>query len=154
MCWVYCQVLEKYYVGLFLLIYVFKVNSFLVMSSFVVFEGLGLDVVLVGELLIVLYGGMFGECMVLYGNNKFDEELLFVYVNKVMIVVDNQYDFDCFVELVFVGVELVCLMLCFIFGIECYMYEYICIGYLDSKFGFDFDQVEFVFCSLVGQFWF
>lgn len=28
-------------------------------------------------------------------------------------------------------------MVRFIFGIECYIYEYICIGYLDSKFGFD-----------------
>ena len=38
-------------------------------------------------------------------------------------------------------------------GIECHTHEYIRTGHLDSKFGFDPDQVEPVLRSLVGQPW-
>ena len=116
-------------------------------------EGLGLDAVSAGELLTALRGGMPGERMVLHGNNKSDEELLLAYANKVTIVVDNQHDLDRLAELVPAGAEPARLMLRFTPGIECHTHEYIRTGHLDSKFGFDPDQVESVLRSLVGQPW-
>jgi len=91
--------------------------------------------------------------MVLHGNNKSDDELLLAYSNKVTIVVDNQHDLDRLAELVPAGAEPARLMLRFTPGIECHTHEYIRTGHLDSKFGFDPDQVEPVLRSLVGQPW-
>ncbi|MEC7392684.1 MAG: diaminopimelate decarboxylase, partial [Cyanobacteriota bacterium] len=75
------------------------------------------------------------------------------YANKVTIVVDNQHDLDRLAELVPAGAEPARLMLRFTPGIECHTHEYIRTGHLDSKFGFDPDQVEPVLRSLVGQPW-
>jgi len=152
-CRAYRQALEKHYAGPSLPIYASKANSSLVMSSLAASEGLGLDAVSAGELLTALRGGMPGERMVLHGNNKSDEELLLAYANKVTIVVDNQHDLDRLAELVPAGAEPARLMLRFTPGIECHTHEYIRTGHLDSKFGFDPDQVESVLRSLVGQPW-
>ena len=149
-CRAYRQALEKHYAGPSLPIYASKANSSLVMSSLAASEGLGLDAVSAGELLTALRGGMPGERMVLHGNNKSDEELLLAYANKVTIVVDNQHDLDRLAELVPAGAEPARLMLRFTPGIECHTHEYIRTGHLDSKFGFDPDQVEPVLRSLVG----
>ena len=45
------------------------------------------------------------------------------------------------------------LMLRFTPGIECHTHEYIRTGHLDSKFGFDPDQLEPVLKSLIGESW-
>ena len=152
-CRAYRDALQRHYQGPSLPIYASKANSSLLMSSIVAAEGLGLDAVSAGELLTALQGGMPGERMVLHGNNKNDEELLLAYNNNVTVVVDNQHDLDRLQQLVPAGAEPARLMLRFTPGIECHTHEYIRTGHLDSKFGFDPDQLEPVLKQLAGQPW-
>ena len=152
-CRAYRTALERHYSGPSLPVYASKANSSLVMSSIAASEGFGLDAVSAGELLTALRGGMPGERMVLHGNNKSDEELLLAYNNGVTVVVDNQHDLDRLAELVPTGAEPARLMLRFTPGIECHTHEYIRTGHLDSKFGFDPEQVESVLRGLIDQPW-
>ncbi|HGY5548568.1 MAG TPA: diaminopimelate decarboxylase family protein, partial [Prochlorococcus sp.] len=141
-CQAYRNALLRHYPGPSLPIYASKANSSLMMSSLVASEGLGLDAVSAGELLTALRGGVPTDRIVLHGNNKSDEELSLAYRNGVTIVVDNQHDLDRLAELVPVGGDPAELMLRFTPGIECHTHEYIRTGHLDSKFGFDPDQLE------------
>ena len=152
-CRAYRIALQRHYPGPSLPIYASKADSSLLMSSIAAEEGLGLDAVSAGELLTALQGGMPGERMVLHGNNKNDEELLLAYNNKVTVVVDNQHDLDRLKALVPADAEPARLMLRFTPGIECHTHEYIRTGHLDSKFGFDPDQLQPVLEQLVGQPW-
>ena len=152
-CRAYRQALIRHYPGPSLPVYASKANSSLLMSSIAASEGLGLDAVSAGELLTALQGGMPGERMVLHGNNKNDEELLLAFNNGVTIVVDNQHDLERLAELVPADGPPAQLMLRFTPGIECHTHEYIRTGHLDSKFGFDPDQLEPVLKQLLGQRW-
>ena len=152
-CKAYKQALIRHYPGPSLPVYASKANSSLLMSSIAASEGLGLDAVSAGELLTALQGGMPGERMVLHGNNKNDEELLLAFNNGVTIVVDNQHDLERLAELVPADGPPAQLMLRFTPGIECHTHEYIRTGHLDSKFGFDPDQLEPVLKQLRGQRW-
>jgi len=152
-CKAYREALQHHYPGPSLPIYASKANSSLMMSSLVASEGFGLDAVSAGELLTALRGGVPADRIVLHGNNKSDEELLLAYSNSVTIVVDNQHDLDRLAELVPIGGEPAELMLRFTPGIECHTHEYIRTGHLDSKFGFDPDQLEPVLKNLLGCRW-
>ena len=152
-CRAYRQALIRHYPGPSLPVYASKANSSLLMSSIAASEGLGLDAVSAGELLTALQGGMPGERMVLHGNNKNDEELLLAFNNGVTIVVDNQHDLERLAELVPADGPPARLMLRFTPGIECHTHEYIRTRHLDSKFGFDPDQLEPVLKQLLGQRW-
>lgn len=152
-CRAYRDALQRHYPGESLPVYASKANSSLLMSSIAAAEGLGLDAVSAGELLTALQGGMPGRRMVLHGNNKSDEELLLAYDNDVTIVVDNQHDLERLEQLVPAGGEPARLMLRFTPGIECHTHEYIRTGHLDSKFGFDPDQLEQVLTHLAGCRW-
>ena len=152
-CRAYRQALIRHYPGPSLPVYASKANSSLLMSSIAASEGLGLDAVSAGELLTALQGGMPGERMVLHGNNKNDEELLLAFNNGVTIVVDNQHDLERLAELVPADGPPARLMLRFTPGIECHTHEYIRTGHLDSKFGFDPDQLEQVLTHLAGCSW-
>lgn len=152
-CRAYRDALKQHYSGPSLAVYASKANSSLVMSNIAASEGLGLDAVSAGELLTALRGGMPGERMVLHGNNKSDDELLLAYNNGVTVVVDNQHDLDRLEALVPQGSAPARLMLRFTPGIECHTHEYIRTGHLDSKFGFDPDQLEPVLRALVGKPW-
>ena len=152
-CRAYRDALQQHYPGESLPVYASKANSSLLMSSIAFSEGLGLDAVSAGELLTALQGGMPGERMVLHGNNKNDEELLLAYDNNVTVVVDNQHDLDRLKALIPPDAEPAQLMLRFTPGIECHTHEYIRTGHLDSKFGFDPDQLEPVLKSLIGESW-
>lgn len=152
-CRAYRDALKRHYGGPSLPVYASKANSSLVMSNIAASEGLGLDAVSAGELLTALRGGMPGERMVLHGNNKSDDELLLAYNNGVTVVVDNHHDLERLKALVPEGSEPARLMLRFTPGIECHTHEYIRTGHLDSKFGFDPDQLEPVLQALVGESW-
>ena len=152
-CRAYREALKRHYPGPSLPVYASKANSSLLMSSLVASEDFGLDAVSACELMTALQGGMPGERMVLHGNNKSDDELLLAYNNNVTIVVDNQHDLDRLAVLLPAGAEPARLMLRFTPGIECHTHEYIRTGHLDSKFGFDPDQLEPVLKSLAGQPW-
>ena len=152
-CTAYREALERHYPGPSLAVYASKANSSLAITAVVASEGLGLDAVSAGELLTALEGGMPPERIVLHGNNKSVDELALAYRHGVMVVADNQHDLDRLQEIVPAGAAPARLMLRFTPGIECHTHEYIRTGHLDSKFGFDPDQLEPVLRQLQNASW-
>tara|TARA_Y100001968_G_scaffold195210_1_gene179076 strand:- start:10047 stop:11414 length:1368 start_codon:yes stop_codon:yes gene_type:complete len=153
-CRAYINALNLHYPGPSLALYASKANSSLFMSSLIASEGMGLDAVSEGELLTALKGGVSSEKIVFHGNNKSDQELFFAYKNGVTIVIDNHYDINRLEKIVEREKHQVNLMLRFTPGIECHTHEYIRTGHLDSKFGFDLDQLENVLTKLKNARWF
>lgn len=141
-CRAYREALAAAYPGPTLALYASKANSSLAISALVAEEGLGLDAVSAGELLTALRGGMPAERIVLHGNNKSREEIELAVNQGVTVVVDNARDLELLAEIAPGRPAPVRLMLRFTPGIECHTHEYIRTGHLDSKFGFDPDQLE------------
>jgi diaminopimelate decarboxylase len=152
-CRAYREALQRHYPGPSLALYASKANSSLAITALVAEEGLGLDAVSAGELLTALGGGMPAERIVLHGNNKSAEELALAAAHGVTVVLDNWRDIELLTQLAPSLNEPVRLMLRFTPGIECHTHEYIRTGHLDSKFGFDPDQLEQVLRQLAGCGW-
>ncbi len=152
-CRSYRDALVSHYSGSSLPIYASKANSSIALSRIIASEGLGMDVVSAGELLTALEGGVLGEKIFLHGNNKSEEEISLAYRNRVNIVIDNRYDLERIEKIVPSGADPASIMLRFTPGIECHTHEYIRTGHLDSKFGFDLDQVKSIFKELQGVSW-
>jgi len=152
-CQAYREALQQHYPGPSLALYASKANSSLAITALVASEGLGLDAVSAGELLTALQGGMPAERIVLHGNNKSREELALAAGRGVTVVADNWRDLELLAELAPGFSEPVRLMLRFTPGIECHTHEYIRTGHLDSKFGFDPDQLDTVLRHLQGCSW-
>ena len=143
----YRSALASYYPGQALALYASKANSSLAITAVVASEGLGLDAVSAGELLTAVQGGMVPERIVFHGNNKSLEELKLAVDLGVTVVADNWLDIEQLALLE--PAQPVRLMLRFTPGIECHTHEYIRTGHLDSKFGFDPDQLEAVLRHLL-----
>lgn len=152
-CRAYREALAAHYPGPALALYASKANSSLALSALVASEWLGLDAVSAGELLTALRGGMPAERIVLHGNNKSTEELALALEHGVTVVVDNDHDLELLAAIAPSAGRPVALMLRFTPGIECHTHEYIRTGHLDSKFGFDPDQLEPVLRRLAGCPW-
>ena len=152
-CRAYRQALETVYPGPSLALYASKANSSLAITALVASEGLGLDAVSAGELLTALQGGMPAERIVLHGNNKSREELELAVARAITVVVDNWHDLELLAQVAPGVGRPVRLLLRFTPGIECHTHEYIRTGHLDSKFGFDPDQLESVLRHLAGCPW-
>jgi diaminopimelate decarboxylase len=152
-CRAYREALEQFYPGPSLALYASKANSSLAITALVSSEGLGLDAVSAGELLTALEGGMAPDRIVLHGNNKSREELELAVNRGVTVVVDNWHDLDLLAQVAPAAGPPVRLLLRFTPGIECHTHEYIRTGHLDSKFGFDPDQLEAVLRHLVDCPW-
>ena len=147
----YRHALASHYPGAALALYASKANSSLAITAVVADEGLGLDAVSAGELLTAVQGGMPPERIVFHGNNKSAEELRLAVELGVTVVADNWLDLEQLEALQLS--QPVRLMLRFTPGIECHTHEYIRTGHLDSKFGFDPDQLEAVLQHLKGCAW-
>lgn len=143
-CRAYREALARAYPGPSLALYASKANSSLAITALVASEGLGLDAVSEGELLTALRGGMPAERIVLHGNNKSEREIELAMREGITIVVDNWLDLDHLAALAPAQASPVRLMVRFTPGIECHTHDYIRTGHLDSKFGFDPDQLESV----------
>jgi diaminopimelate decarboxylase len=152
-CRAYRDALAAHYPGPSLAIYASKANSSLALTALVASEGLGLDAVSAGELLTALQGGMPADRIVLHGNNKSKEELALAAERGVTVVADNWRDLELLAELAPELRAPVRLMVRFTPGIECHTHEYIRTGHLDSKFGFDPDQLKAVLENLSGCGW-
>jgi diaminopimelate decarboxylase len=152
-CRAYREALDRHYPGASLALYASKANSSLAITALVAEEGLGLDAVSAGELLTALRGGMPAERIVLHGNNKSAEELALAASHGVTVVLDNGRDIELLSQLAPSLPKPLRLMLRFTPGIECHTHEYIRTGHLDSKFGFDPDQLEQVLQQLAGCSW-
>lgn len=152
-CRGYREALAAAYPGPSLAVYASKANSSLAITAVVAEEGLGLDAVSEGELLTALRGGMPAERMVLHGNNKSSREIALAMREGVTVVVDNWLDLEHLAALAPAQASPVRLMVRFTPGIECHTHDYIRTGHLDSKFGFDPDQLETVLRHLAGCPW-
>jgi diaminopimelate decarboxylase len=152
-CRSYREALATAYPGPALALYASKANSSLAITALVASEGLGLDAVSAGELLTALRGGMPAERIVLHGNNKSKEEIALAIQHGVTVVVDNWLDLKHLSAIAPSQPTPARLMVRFTPGIECHTHEYIRTGHLDSKFGFDPDQLETVLQHLRGCPW-
>jgi len=155
-CQQYRDAFQHYYPGDALVLYASKAWNCLAVCALVSSEGLGVDVVSGGELYTAIKAGVSPDALYLHGNNKSIEELKLAVSKGCTIVVDNWLELHTLVALT---TELdpsspeptsTRILLRITPGIECHTHEYIRTGHLDSKFGFDPDQLEAVF-SFVSQ---
>ncbi|MBD2091871.1 diaminopimelate decarboxylase [Microcoleus sp. FACHB-1515] len=149
-CRQYRQAFDRYYPGEALVLYASKAWNCLAVCAIAHSEGLGVDVVSGGELYTALTAGVKSEKLYLHGNNKSRSELEMAIEAKVTVVVDNWLDLHNLVEMASVDAP-TRILLRLTPGIECHTHEYIRTGHLDSKFGFDPDQMEAVFQFLTDK---
>ncbi|MEX0268629.1 diaminopimelate decarboxylase [Leptolyngbyaceae cyanobacterium UHCC 1019] len=156
-CRQYRESFIKYYPGESQVIYASKAWNCLAVCAIVASEGLGIDIVSGGELYTALQAGVDSTHLYLHGNNKSREELEFAADSGCTIVVDNWLELKTLAE---ISNEQhsspstlrpphsalpIRVMIRLTPGIECHTHDYIRTGSIDSKFGFDPDQLDQVF---------
>lgn len=144
-CQQYREAMNRYYPGEHLVLYASKAWNCLAICAIVHSEGLGIDVVSGGELFTAIAAGVPADHLYLHGNNKSLAELQYAIESGCRIVVDNWYELKLLSQLAESVSEAIPILLRLTPGIECHTHEYIQTGHLDSKFGFDPDQMEAVF---------
>ncbi|HIK45228.1 MAG TPA: diaminopimelate decarboxylase [Leptolyngbyaceae cyanobacterium M65_K2018_010] len=150
-CRQYQQSFERFYPGQALVLYASKAWSCLALCAIVAAEGLGVDVVSAGELMTAIEAGVNAEKIYFHGNNKAYAELELALEVGCRVVVDNWLELKTLGEMATHQGKVVPILVRITPGIECHTHEYIRTGHLDSKFGFDPDQIESVFEFLATQ---
>ncbi|MEO0409287.1 MAG: diaminopimelate decarboxylase [Cyanobacteria bacterium P01_A01_bin.135] len=140
-CQQYRDAFETHYPGDSLVIYASKAWNCLGVCAIVASEGLGIDVVSGGELFTALESGFEAEKIYFHGNNKSQEEIEFALSSQVTLVVDNWLELKTLAAMTADSDAPVPVLLRMTPGIECHTHEYIQTGHLDSKFGFDPNQL-------------
>ncbi|MDZ8064647.1 MAG: diaminopimelate decarboxylase [Nostoc sp. DedQUE08] len=143
-CQQYRDAFKQYYKGESQVLYASKAWNCLAVCAIAASEGLGIDVVSGGELYTALQAGVSPNKIYLHGNNKSREELILAIESDVTIVADNWYELRTLVEIAQPSLP-IRIMLRLTPGIECHTHEYIRTGHLDSKFGFDPNDLDEVF---------
>ncbi|MGB7439814.1 MAG: diaminopimelate decarboxylase [Coleofasciculaceae cyanobacterium] len=143
-CRQYRQAFTKNYPGEYTVLYASKAWNCLAVCAIVASEGLGIDVVSGGELYTALESGLAAEKIYFHGNNKSTAELELGIESGCTIVVDNWLELRTLAEMVGEG-QTTPIMVRLTPGIECHTHEYIRTGHLDSKFGFDPNDLDDVF---------
>ena len=151
-CRQYRDGFAQYYRGESLVIYASKAWSCLAVCNIVNSEGLGFDVVSGGELYTTLQAGVESENIYFHGNNKSASELEFAVETGCQIIIDNWLELKTLTTIASEkSTKPVKILLRMTPGIECHTHEYIRTGHLDSKFGFDPNQIEEVFTFVSQQ---
>lgn len=158
-CANYRDALAKYYPGQSLAIYASKAWSCLAVVSIIASEGIGFDVVSGGELYTTITAletagfnvDDFQNKIYFHGNNKSLRELELGIESRCTIIVDNWLELETLAQLSAKKEQPVRIMLRLTPGIECHTHEYIRTGHLDSKFGFDPQQIEAVYTYISQQ---
>lgn len=120
-----------------------KALSTMAISSILISEGFGFDVVSSGEIYTVYKAGADMNKVLFNGNNKsFDELSLAIELGVGRISVDNFFELSLLNEIAKSHNKTVDILLRITPGIECHTHEYIQTGHLDSKFGFDLTQID------------
>ncbi|MGF1542131.1 MAG: diaminopimelate decarboxylase [Pleurocapsa sp.] len=145
-CRQYRDSFATYYPGESQVIYASKAWSCLAICRIIDSEGLGFDVVSGGELYTTLQAGIDSEKIYFHGNNKSTSELEFALDVGCTIIVDNWLELKTLATMSeSEDRQPVKILVRLTPGIECHTHEYIRTGHLDSKFGFDPNQIEEVF---------
>jgi len=147
-CRHYRDALARHYPGEALAVFASKAWSCQAIAAIVASEGLGTDVVSGCELQTSLIAGVSPDRIVFHGNNKSRAELEQAIAAGVTVIVDNWLELEILAELTDDRAEPLPVMVRFTPGIECHTHEYIQTGHIDSKFGFDPDQMGAVFALL------
>lgn len=163
-CRQYRDAFIQYYPGRSQVIYASKAWSCLAVCGVIASEGLGFDVVSGGELYTTLQAleltnpellaksEDIAQRIYFHGNNKSLSELQFAIDSQCTIIVDNWLELENLVNLTAnSGEQPIKIMLRLTPGIECHTHEYIRTGHLDSKFGFDPNQLPEVFTYVSEQ---
>jgi diaminopimelate decarboxylase len=138
----YQQAMQRYYSGSAQVIYASKAWNCLATCAILASEGLGIDVASGGELYTALQAGVKGEKIYFHGNNKSLLELEFAIAAGCTVVADNWLELERLADLATSTGNFPRVMLRITPGIECHTHEYIRTGHLDSKFGFDPNQIS------------
>ncbi len=148
-CQQYRDAFTKHYQGQSQVLYASKAWSCLAVCAIVGSEGLGIDVVSAGEILTALRAGVPSSLIYFHGNNKSVDELSYALESGCTIVVDNWHELKNLDNLAreqsLADSTAPRIMLRLTPGIECHTHEYIQTGHIDSKFGFDPNEIEAVF---------
>lgn len=150
-CQQYREGWQKYYPGKSLVIYASKAWSCLAVCAIVGSEGLGIDAVSGGEILTALKAGIGADRIYFHGNNKSVAELDLAIAKDCKIIADNWLELENIATIASKAGKHVSVMIRLTPGIECHTHEYIRTGHLDSKFGFDPNQLDEVFTWLSKQ---
>lgn len=143
-CRQYRSAFERYYPGESQVLYASKAWNCLAVCAIVASEGLGIDIVSGGELYTALKAGVNPSKLYLHGNNKSLAELHLAIDSGCTVMIDNWLELQTLADLAD-SQNPVRIMLRLTPGIECHTHEYIRTGHLDSKFGFDPNQVDDIF---------
>jgi diaminopimelate decarboxylase len=162
-CRQYRQAFSRYYPGEAQVLYASKAWNCLAVCAIVASEGLGVDVVSGGEVYTALQAGVKPDRLYFHGNNKSKSELELAIAAGCTVVVDNWHELNLLVEMASEQQTQpqeqpspssqfpVRIMIRLTPGIECHTHEYIRTGHLDSKFGFDPNQLDEVFSFISRQ---
>jgi diaminopimelate decarboxylase len=148
-CHQYRDSLKRYYPGESLVLYASKAWNCLAVCAIAASEGLGIDVVSSGELYTALQAGAAPNTLYLHGNNKSNAELAYAVEVGCTVVADSWQDLQLLAEMP--SDRPIRIMLRLTPGIDCHTHDYIKTGKLDSKFGFDPDQLDDVFAFVSKQ---
>ncbi|MGB3790081.1 MAG: diaminopimelate decarboxylase [Phormidesmis sp.] len=144
-CRQYKRSFEQHYPGESLIVYASKAWNCLAVCAIATQEGIAIDVVSGGELKTATAAGATGKMLYFHGNNKSTEELELGLDADARIVVDNWHELKRLDQIAKAAGKTATILLRLTPGIECHTHEYIQTGHIDSKFGFDPDQLEAVF---------
>jgi len=147
-CRQYRDAFKRYYPGESQVIFASKAWSCLAVCAIVGSEALGIDVVSGCELVTALEAGVDPAKIYFHGNNKSYNELEEAIEARCTVIVDNWHELKTLVAIAEQRSETsspVRIMIRLTPGIECHTHEYIRTGHLDSKFGFDPNQLDEVF---------
>ncbi|MEL6261303.1 MAG: diaminopimelate decarboxylase [Cyanobacteria bacterium J06626_6] len=150
-CQQYKQAFQAHYSGESLIVYASKAWNCLAVCAIALQEGIAIDVVSGGELQTAIAAGATGDRLYFHGNNKSLEELSLGLNADTRIVVDNWHELKSLNQLAQETGKHATILLRLTPGIECHTHEYIQTGHIDSKFGFDPDQLESVFDFIAQQ---
>ena len=144
-CRQYKEAFERHYPGESLIVYASKAWNCLAVCAIAAQEGITIDVVSGGELRTAVDAGADPKNLYFHGNNKSAEELALGLEHNVHVVVDNWHELKTLNKLAGEAGKQTTILLRLTPGIECHTHEYIQTGHIDSKFGFDPEQIEEVF---------
>jgi len=149
-CRQYRDAFDRYYSGDILVLYASKAWNCLAICAIVASEGLAIDVVSGGEIYTALQAGVQPDRLYFHGNNKSEAELQYAIGAGCNLVVDNWLELKTIASLTTATQAPVRILIRLTPGIECHTHEYIRTGHLDSKFGFDPNDLDQVF-QLISQ---
>lgn len=135
--------IDKFYGGKGLVCYASKSFCCLEMCRVMKDEGIGLDVVSIGELYTAVKAGADCENICFHGNNKTDEELEYAVDMKVgRIIVDNIYELERLDRISKEKGTVANIMFRIKPGIDAHTHDFVRTGQIDSKFGFALETGE------------